>query len=139
MVGLSENEVDGLRVALEAERRSLVQATAAVAQFGSMPVFVDLGESANRHMETLMDLLRQNGSDIPVPKPVPMDRFPSVADALEAALSRQTEIAEHYDRLLEQCSRPDLRRVLFNLWQSSSRRHRAAIDHHLSDDQQDTG
>lgn len=135
MTRLTPDEADGLCRVLNAEHQSQRAAAAALAQFGSVPVVVHLQESAGRHMTVLTDVLRAGGLDVPVLVPVLSVRHESLIAALEAVFDQETRTAGIYDQLLDTITRPDLRRIMFNLWQSTSHRHRAAIAHRLNIEQ----
>jgi hypothetical protein len=128
MTGLTEQEVNALREALEDEHKAWATYDQVVHDFGPERPFINIREAEARHIEALQALFQRYGLEVqenPWPGRVP--RYASTREACEAGIEAEVANAALYERLMRSTSREDILRVFDNLRRASQERHLAAF------------
>lgn len=125
---VDQKTIDALREAIDEEYRSRATYRSVIEAFGPVRPFVNILEAETRHADALLSLFECFGVEPPQDKWAGKVRAPTtLVEACRAAVEGEIENAAMYDRLLNQISDPEARKVMQRLREASQERHLPAF------------
>lgn len=126
---LSKGEAEGLMLALNDEYRAWATYDRINKDFSDPKPFVNIQKAEGRHIESLVQLFRKYGLDVPPNKwegsaPV----FRSIAEACQAGISAEIANRDLYTNLFESTQREDIIAVYKALQSASEENHLPAFE-----------